>query len=273
MRALEFFFFFSYTSSMKRSNFAALAAGTCALLAVSCAGLNFGALGRRGDSFSNADAIRALKDALAAGADSACGILSSPDGYLGDALVKILLPPEAGPIVDSVAAIPGGQRLIDDVIVRINRSAEKTVKDAPPIFLKAITDMSVSDGISIVRGDDTAAADYLQGKTYDSLVKLFKPQLSRALDEPLVANVSANDAWLTLVAAYNKAGIIPNKAAQMANKPAPMPEVTADLSQFASEKAISGAFVKISDEEKKIRANPFNYASEFIQKVFGSLKG
>ena len=257
---------------MKRSNFAALSAGACALLVVSCAGLSFGAFGRRGESFSNADAIRALKDALAAGVDSSCGILSSPDGYAGDALVKILLPPEAAPIVNSVAAIPGGQKLIDDVIVRINRSAEKTVKGAAPIFLKAITDMSVSDGISIVRGDDTAAADYLQDKTYDSLVKLFKPDLARALDQPLVANVSANDAWETLTAAYNKAGIIPNKAAQMANKSAPMPEVTVELAQFTSEKAVSGVFVKIADEEKKIRANPFNYASEFIQKVFGALK-
>jgi hypothetical protein len=253
---------------MKRNNFAPLAA-LCCLLIASCAGFNFG---RRGESFSNAEAIRALKDALAEGSDSACGILSAPDGYLGNALVKILLPPEAAPIVDSVAVIPGGKKLIDDVIVRINRSAEKTVKGASPIFLKAITDMSVSDGISIVRGDDTAATDYLEGKTYDSLVKLFKPELSRALDEPLVANASENDAWQALTAAYNKAGIIPNKAAQMANKPTPMPEVTVELSQFASEKAVSAVFLKISDEEKKIRANPFNYASEFIQIVFGALK-
>jgi hypothetical protein len=132
--------------------------------------------------------------------------------------------------------------------------------------------MTVSDGIKIVRGNDTAATDYLKDKTYDSLVGLFKPEIAQALDEPLVANISANSAWQTLTTAYNKAGIIPNKAAQLANKSPPMPVVDVELSQYASEKAISAVFLKVSDEEKKIRANPFDYASEFIKKVFGALK-
>jgi hypothetical protein len=254
-----------------------LSASAAAILFVSCANLDFlsraGAFsgGKQGDPFTNAEAIQALKDALSEGASSACATLAAPNGYFGDALVKILLPPEAKPMVDNLAAIPGGQKLMDDVVLRLNRSAEKAVSGAAPIFVGAITDMTISDGIAIARGSDTAATEYLRSKTYGSLVALFKPEISKALNEPLVAGISADTAWQTLASTYNKAGVIPNRVAKLASKPEPMPEVTVDLAQFAAEKAIDAAFLKVAGEEKKIRANPMAYASAMIQKVFGAL--
>jgi hypothetical protein len=250
-----------------------------AMLFVSCAGLDLAGLSgvlqnkeeKEQEPFSNAEAIQALKDALAEGTKSACNVLAANDGFFGDAAVKILLPPEAKSIIDNVSAIPGGQGLIDDVVLRLNRSAEKASQDAASIFLSAIQDMTIADGIAIARGSDTAATEYLKDKTYDKLIILFKPHISTALDQPLAANISANKAWQTLTGAYNKAGLIPNRAARLISRPEPMPEVKTDLAQYAAEKAIDAVFLKVSLEEKKIRAHPLDYASALIKKVFGAL--
>lgn len=221
--------------------------------------------------FTNQEAITAMKDALVEGINSASLQLSKQDAYFKNATIKILLPEEAKPIMNVLNQIPGGQYLADDVILRLNRTAETAAKDTVPIFTSAIKSMTVVDGIKIVTGSKTAATDYLREKCYSKLESLYKPMISKALDKPLVMNVSANDAWEKLVTNYNKYGTIPNSAARLAGKPVPFPVVEVDLAKFATDKALDGLFEKISEEEIKIRKNPFNYSSDMIKKVFGSL--
>ena len=221
---------------------------------------------------TNAEAIAALKDALKAGIGQASGELSVTDAYFKNALLKILLPPEAKPIMDSIGKIPGGQKLIDDVVLRLNRTAEESAKEVMPIFVDAITSMTISDGIAIVKDGDGAATGYLRNKTYASLVGLYKPKVGRVLAEPLVLGISAQKSWDTLTLAYNKAGIIPNNAAALMGQSAPMPPVSVDLAGYATQKALDGLFIRIAAEESKIRANPAAYASAMIKKVFGALR-
>ncbi len=57
------------------------------------------------------------------------------DGYYGDELVKILLPEEASVIIDNLSKIPGGDKLVEDVILSINRAAEDAAKEVAPIFI------------------------------------------------------------------------------------------------------------------------------------------
>lgn len=223
-------------------------------------------------AFTNSEAITAMKDALNEGIKSASASLSTKDGYFKNAALKILLPDEAQPILNAVGSIPGGQGLVDDVVLRLNRSAEESAKEVTDIFAQAIKEMSVSDGIKIVTGNKTAATDYLKSKTYDKLLALYKPKVSAALNKPLVLNVSANKAWSSLTNAYNTVGAVPNKAAKLVGKKEPFPEVEVDLATYSTEKALDGLFVKIAEEEKVIRANPLNYASSMIQKVFGAVK-
>lgn len=248
-----------------------IAAALCSVLFlgvffVSCEELLGGGAEEKG-LFSNAEAVQALRDALSEGTASACNILSAEDGFFGNQALKILLPPDAKPVMDNIGKIPGGQKLIDDVVLRLNRSAEKAAKGAGTIFLKAITDMTVTDGIAIVRGDDTAATEYLKKETYNNLVLLFKPVVSGALNEKLVLNISANDSWETLCSAYDTAKDI-NNALPLRD---PMPDITSDLAQYATEKALDGLFIKIAEEEQEIRKNPMDYASAIIKKVFGAL--
>ena len=223
-------------------------------------------------AFTNAEAISAMKDALNEGIKSASANLSKKDGYFGNSALKILLPEEAQPILNTVSSIPGGQSLVDDVVLRLNRSAEESAKEVTDIFAQAIKEMTVADGIKIVTGNNTAATEYLKSKTYSKLVALYKPKVSSALNKPLVLNVSANKAWTNLTTSYNSVGAVPNKVAKLAGQKEPFPEVEVDLVTYSTEKALDGLFVKIAEEEKVIRKNPLNYASSMIQKVFGAVK-
>lgn len=223
-------------------------------------------------SFTNEEAITAMKDALVEGISSASRNLSKTDAYYKNAALKIMLPKEADPIIQILTQIPGGQTLANDVVLRLNRTAESAAKYTVSIFASSIKGMTVTDGVKIVTGRRDAATQYLRDKCYDKLVSLYKPKVSKALDQPLVAGVSASTAWSTLVTNYNKYGAIPNSVARLAGQSEPFPAVQVDLAQFATEKALDGLFVKIAEEEGKIRDNPFGYASDSIKKVFGSLR-
>ena len=225
-----------------------------------------------GPAFSNTEAISAMKDALVEGITASSSSLSSTDGYFGDDALKILLPDEANVMIENIGKIPGGQMLVDDVVLRLNRSAEEAAKEVVPIFANVITEMTVSDGIAIVTGEEDAATQYLKEKTYSQLVDLYRPKISSALANPLVAGISADSAWTTLVTKYNQVGAPLNTAAAILGKAAPMPEVEVDLATFATEKALDGLFSKIAEEEAVIRDNPMAYASSMIQKVFGAVK-
>ncbi len=232
---------------------------------------DYGASPRR-ETITNADAIAAMKDALKEGIASASGKLSAPDGYFGDALLKIMLPPEAKPIIDSVGKIPQGQKYIDDVVLRLNRSAEEAAKEVVPIFVDAITGMTVADGFAIIKGHNRSATEYLESKTRPALLELYRPKVDAALAKPLLMNVSAKKSWETLSVSYNKVGQVANAAASLAGKTPPMPAVEVDLATYATNRALDGLFLKIGDEEQKIRDNPAAYASAIIKKVFGALK-
>lgn len=228
--------------------------------------------GNTGPAFTNSEAISAMKDALVEGIKFSSDNLSANNGYFGNAALKILLPEEADVMIDNIGKIPGGQKLVDDVVLRLNRSAEEAAKDVVPIFSSVIKEMSVSDGIAIVTGEKDSATQYLKSKTYSKLVDLYRPKISNALSNPLIAGVSANSAWTTLTSKYNQVGAPVNAAAAFIGKEAPMPEVEVDLATFATEKALDGLFSKIAEEEATIRENPLSYASSMIQKVFGAVK-
>jgi len=225
-----------------------------------------------GITVTNDDAIAAMKDALKEGISSASSQLSVTNGYFGNAALKILLPTEAKKLVDSLSKIPQGQKLVDDVVLRLNRSAEDAAKDVVPIFVDAIKQMTVTDGLAIIKGGDRAATQYLEAKTRQSLMNLYRPKVNAALSKPLVMDISATKSWETLTGAYNRAGAIPNKAARITGKKEPMPAIEVDLATYATGKALDGLFLKIGEEEGKIRADPLKYTSAMIKKVFGALK-
>ena len=213
--------------------------------------------------------IMGLKEALNTGTLSSTTILHAQNGYFKDETVKILLPEEAQVIIDNIRRIPGvGNEMVNDVILKINRSAEDAAIEAKPIFIEAIRNMTIKDGIEILQGkssettsfDSVAATVYLRGKTYSKLYSVFKPKVNNSLNKKLVGNISTNTAWNEMTKLYNKVAPFLQK-----------PKVTVELPDFVTKKALNGLFLKIGQEERKIRKNPFKYAQDIIRKVFGTV--
>lgn len=215
-----------------------------------------------GPTLTDSEIIKGLKEALIEGAVSSSSILNATDGYFKDNAVKILLPPEANVIVENLSKVPGlGQKTIDDLVLKVNRAAEDAASEAKPIFIDAIKAMTIQDGMAILKGSNTEATNYLKSKTYNKLVSAFSPKINNSLNKKLVGNISAGSAWKDITRLYNKVAPIIGK-----------PKVTTDLGAYVTKKALDGLFLKVGEEEKKIRANPYAYVSDIIKKVFGYAK-
>ncbi|NOZ34391.1 MAG: DUF4197 domain-containing protein [Chlorobi bacterium] len=213
-------------------------------------------------TLSNSEIIQGLKEALTTGAISSSKTLHAKDGYFKNAAVKILLPPEANVIIENIRKIPGiGNKTMDDLVLRINRSAEDAAIEAKPIFINAVKSMTIQDGMAILKGGNTAATNYLKSKTYNQLKSAFAPKINNSLNKKLVGNISTNQAWTQTTSLYNKIAPFIGK-----------PKVNTSLSDYVTRKALDGLFYKVAEEEKKIRANPYQYVSDIIKKVFGYAK-
>jgi len=214
---------------------------------------------------TQSEIIAGLKEALIVGADKSVDILGATDGYYKDELVKILLPPEADIIVDNIGRVPGGQQLLDDVLLRINRAAEDAVSEAKPIFVNSIKSMTITDAVGILRGEDNAATQYLHRTTYDGLFKLYQPKIQTSLDKKLVGNVSTSQSWNTLTSKWNEV------ANSLVGQVAGLKPVETKLDDYLTGKALDGLFLKIEEEEKLIRKDPAARATALLKRVFGSV--
>lgn len=206
-----------------------------------------------------------LKEALIVGINNSSEILGATDGYYRDDLVKILLPPEADIIVKNISKIPGGNELIEDVLLKINRAAEDAAKEAKPIFLNSIKSMTITDAAGILGGDDNAATQYLHKTTYNQLFEIYRPKIEASVEKKLIGNISTGQSWDALATEWN--GVAKSVLGQIAGfKP-----VEIDLDEYLTHKALDGLFLKIADEEKKIRKDPKARANDLLKRVFGSL--
>ena len=214
---------------------------------------------------TEADVISGLKEALITGAKNAAGRLSSEGGYYSDMAVKIPLPDEAKTIVENVSKIPGGEKLLEDVVLSINRAAEDAAKEVAPIFVNSVTQMTVTDAFGILRGADNAATQYLVKTTYNELYNLYRPKISVSTNKEIVAGISAQESWTTLTGKWNTI------ANSIAGRLAGFKPVTTDLDDFLTKKALDGMFLKVEGEELKIRKEVSARVTPILQKVFGSL--
>jgi hypothetical protein len=205
-----------------------------------------------------------LKEALRVGTDAAVKKLTATDGYYLDKIVKINLPPETKELLSYASKVPGLDKLIEDVVLQVNRSAEDAAKQAAPIFVNAITSMTIGDAWGILNGADTAATGYLREKTFTQLVGLYLPSVKTSLDKPIVAGVSANQSWSLLTKKWNQfAGSVPGKLVGVK-------ALNYTLDEYVTRQALKGLFVKVADQEKLIRTDISARTSDLLKKVFGS---
>jgi hypothetical protein len=201
-----------------------------------------------GSGLSNDDIISGLKEALRVGTDSSSKKLSKLDGFFGDAAIKILMPEEAQKVESSLRSMGMGS-MVDKAILSMNRAAEDAASGVGDIFWTSIKQMSVTDGLQILRGGDFAATDYLKKTTTAELTEKFRPVIETSL-----AKVDATKYWKDVFSKYN----------MFSSK-----KVNTDLTAYVTERALAGLFYNISLEEQKIRKDPAAQVTDLLKKVFG----
>src|SRR5665213_1468539 len=206
-------------------------------------------VGTGNGSLTNEEVVQGLKTALQLGTDSATTKLSALDGFYKDALVKIVMPPEAQK-VEKTLRDAGLGSVVDNAVLSMNRAAEDASKYVGTIFINAIKQMTIQDAFGILKGGNTAATDYLKEKTTVQLTTAFKPIISKSLD-----NTNATKYWSDVFTTYNR----------FSNKP-----VNTDLTAYVTQKALDGLFYKIGLEEQSIRQNPAARVTDILKKVFGN---
>jgi hypothetical protein len=199
---------------------------------------------------TNDEIIRGLKEALNVGSNNASSTASKVDGYFRNPVIKIPFPPEAKNIESKVRAI-GMNKQVDEFILTINRAAEEAAKNAAPIFLNAITGMTITDGLSILRGNDSAATSYLKKTTSAQLHDKFKPVIKSATQK-----VDVTRYWNPIITTYNKMPLVT--------------KMNPDLEEYITQKALTGLYYLVSQEEAKIRKDPAARVTDLLKKVFGN---
>jgi hypothetical protein len=201
-------------------------------------------------SLTNDEIVKGLKEALKVGSDKSVSKASQVDGFLKNPSIKILFPPEAKAMETKLRSIGMGKQC-DKFIETLNRGAEEASKSAVPIFVNAITQLSIGDGLKILNGSDNAATSYLKEQTTSQLKVAFTPVVKAAL-----AKVKITNYWNPLATKYNKLPMVT--------------KVNPNLEAYVTEKAIEGLFKLISEEEYKIRKDPGARVNDILKKVFGS---
>jgi hypothetical protein len=191
---------------------------------------------------------KGLKEALSNGVTKGANDLSQRDGYFKSAY-KILLPDEARKVTDKLKAVPGFSNLENELLEKMNRGAEDAAKEAGPIFLSAIKQLTFQDAANILMGADNAATTYLQKTTSQQLYDKFNPKIVASLDK-----IGANMLWKNAADTYNKIPLVT--------------KVNNDLDDYVTRKALDGLFGKIAEEEKNIRRNKVARSTDLLKKVF-----
>ena len=191
----------------------------------------------------------ALKEALQVGTANAVKLTGRTDGYFRNEAIKILLPEQLRTLASGLRTVGLGPQ-VDQLVLGMNRAAERAAPQAKTIFWDAIGAMTIDDARSILNGGDTAATDYFRAKTSDPLTAAFRPIVEQAMGE-----VGVTRQYRELVARGQAIPFLKLEAY--------------DLDRYVVGKALDGLFHVVADEERTIRTNPSARVTELLREVFG----
>ncbi|WP_108866244.1 DUF4197 domain-containing protein [Aquimarina aquimarini] len=201
-----------------------------------------------GFGISNIDIANGLRQALDKGIDKQVSKLTLKDGFYRNQLVKILLPQELQKVDKTLRDIGLGS-LADEGLKAINRAAEDAVKEATPIFVNAVKQITFADAKQILLGKDDSATRYLTGKTQSQLYQKFNPVINKSFSK-----VGADKIWSNIITKYNT---IPFTK-----------KINPDLTDYVTQQALKGVYTMIAVEEKDIRTKFSSRTTDLLRKVF-----
>lgn len=189
-----------------------------------------------------------LKEALQQGIDKQVVNLTKTDGFYNNSLVRIGLPSELQKVEKTLRDVGLGS-LADEGIKSLNKAASNAVKEATPIFVDAITKMTISDATNILMGNKNAATQYLQKSTKTSLYTKFNPVIKLSFTK-----VGADKIWSNIITKYNA---IPT-----------VKKINPDLTDYVTQQALTGVYTMIEKEEANIRTNVSARSTNLLKSVF-----
>ena len=217
---------------------------------------------------SESEISTGLKTALNIGIEEAVAALSVDGGYLNDDVIKIFFPEQASFISDNLTKVP----FLNDLVLSqfeesMNHAAEEASKQVVNIFKIAISEMTITDALSLLNGGDGAATAFLKKKTMEQLKQKYDPIISDVMNKTLVDGLDMSTAslWNDIFTNYNKVanlsfGFIPVQ-----------PEI--DITDYVLERSLDGLFIKVADVENDIRANPTEWSTKTGKAILGRVFG
>lgn len=202
---------------------------------------------------TNEQVISGLKEALTVGISNSVSLTSVTDGFLGNAEIKLPWPESALAMKEKALDL-GLDAQVNKIVETLNRAAEDASAEAKPIFVNAIKNMSIADGFAILKGGEGAATNFLRENTTDQLVEAFSPKVQNSIEE-----VKLTQYWEPVATKYNK--IMSFTGGE---------QITTDLNDYVTRKAIDGLFLMVEKEENNIRQDPAARVTDILKKVFGS---
>lgn len=191
-----------------------------------------------------------LRQALEIGTNRVASQIGVTDGYWSDPQIKIPLPGRLGQVQNELGKL-GLAGPLDDLQLRMNRAAEDAVPAGKSIVIDAVQSITIEDALGILRGGDSAATDFLRGRTEASLRQTFTPFVENALESSgayqALDSVTSSQPLLAVAATDYKS----------------------DLTTFAVQYGLDGLFTYLAVEEQKIRDNPVARTTELLRRVFG----
>jgi len=191
----------------------------------------------------------ALKEALQVGTANAASLTGRTDGYFKNQAIKILMPEQLRTFERGLRAVGYGPQ-VDELVLGMNRAAERAAPQAKQIFWDAIGAMTIDDARGILDGGDTAATEYFKRTTSDPLTTAFRPVVEKAMGE-----VGVTRQYTEL---FRRAQSIPFLNVE-----------AFDLDRYVVGEALDGLFHVVADEEKNIRTNPAARVTDLLREVFG----
>lgn len=202
-------------------------------------------------ALSNDEVISGLKESLRVGTERSVAKATGSEGFLSNPLIRIPFPPEAIKVKNTLLDL-GMKKPVEDFELTLNKAAVEASKEAVPVFVDAITSMSIQDGFNLLKGGENAATAFLKEKTTAALTTKFTPIVHNATQ-----SVDLTSYWTPLANTYNTTTLLTGGSA-----------LDPELDAYITTKAIDGLFLLLADEEKKIREDPMARTTSLLQKVF-----
>jgi hypothetical protein len=190
-----------------------------------------------------------LREALEVGSGRAIDATSARNGFFRDEIIKILLPDELKTIADGARTVGLGDQ-VDDLVLAMNRAAEKASGEAVDVFVDVATSLTIQDAFDILYGGETAATDLFRRRTTSELTDRFRPIVANKMQE---------------VGVYSIYDGITSTIARL-----PFTQFQGiDLEEYVVDKALEGVFTKLAGEERKIRESVSARSTQLLREVFG----